>query len=307
MKIINYYLELNQSRNLDIQTMMEQANGDHLLQYSLQIKILQLGSIFRISSKYYNIFFASAGIRYDHHNRFGKVFTYRIAPAYFLKSTSTKFKATYGTGFKSPSLYYLFDPSYGNPNLKPEKSKGWDAGIEQYFFNYKLTLGLTYFNNSFTDLFGYDAGFKTINIDKAETKGIELYLQTLSMYNFSLTSNYTYTLSKDQSVGEVNSGKDLVRRPRNKLAFNLSYSLNKTSLNLEILNVGEREDDDFTISQRVKLKSYTLVNIAGSYKISALLSFTGRIENLFNTKYEEVLYYGTPGLSAYIGAKVNLK
>ncbi|MGA7836910.1 MAG: TonB-dependent receptor, partial [Ignavibacteriaceae bacterium] len=120
-------------------------------------------------------FFASIGARYDHHEKFGSVVTFRIAPAYVFWSTGTKIKATYGTGFKAPSLFYLYDPAYGNPDLSPEKSKGWDAGIEQYLFGYKLTAGVTYFHNSFTDLFGFDSNFKTININKSETKGVEVY------------------------------------------------------------------------------------------------------------------------------------
>ena len=68
-----------------------------------------------------NSFFGTVGIRYDHHNKFGSSVTYRFAPAYIIWATGTKFKATVGTGFKSPSLFYLFDPAYGNTELTPEK------------------------------------------------------------------------------------------------------------------------------------------------------------------------------------------
>ena len=82
-------------------------------------------------------FFATAGARLDRHTRSGTAVTYRIAPAYFLEATGTRFKATLGTGFKSPSLYQLYAPGtfwgpIGNERLKPEESRGWDAGIEQY-------------------------------------------------------------------------------------------------------------------------------------------------------------------------------
>jgi vitamin B12 transporter len=97
--------------------------------------------------------FGTAGIRYDDHERFGSAFTYKFAPAFFFWDSGIKFKATIGTGFKAPSLYYLFDPTYGNPRLDPEKSFGWDAGIEQYLWNSKLWLA-TYFENYFKDLFG---------------------------------------------------------------------------------------------------------------------------------------------------------
>jgi len=70
-------------------------------------------------------FFATAGMRYDKNQMFGGVTTFRIAPAYLINSTNTKIKMSYGTGFKAPSLFYLYDPSYRNPNLQPGKSKGW--------------------------------------------------------------------------------------------------------------------------------------------------------------------------------------
>ncbi|MGE5350612.1 MAG: TonB-dependent receptor plug domain-containing protein [Acidobacteriota bacterium] len=251
--------------------------------------------------------FMSLGARYDYHEKFGSVVTYRIAPAYFINATSTKLKATYATGFKSPSLYYLYDPTFGNPALKPEKSKGFDMGFEQYFMNNKVTAGVTYFNNTFSDLIGYDNSFKTINIAKAEANGWELFLSASSVYNFNFGFNYSYTLSRDKSSESLEKDMQLLRRPKNKFGLNAGYEFNKAKLNLEVLNVGEREDKDFTLFTRVPLKSYTLVNLAASYDINPLLKVYGRVDNMLNTKYEEVLFYGTPGRSAYIGLKLNFE
>ncbi|MEN8193952.1 MAG: TonB-dependent receptor, partial [Bacteroidota bacterium] len=58
----------------------------------------------------FNNLFGTIGIRYDDNELFGSEITYRIAPTYFISSTSTKLKATYGTGFKAPSLFRLYDP-----------------------------------------------------------------------------------------------------------------------------------------------------------------------------------------------------
>lgn len=78
-------------------------------------------------------FFLSLGLRYDQHNLFDSKLTYRISPAYMLWESGTKFKMNIGTGFKSPSLFYLYESYFGNKDLRPEKSFGIDAGIEQYF------------------------------------------------------------------------------------------------------------------------------------------------------------------------------
>ena len=112
------------------------------------------GIYFQDQLKIGDEFFTSAGVRLDKHDKFGSSFTYRIAPAYIIWKTGTKLKATVGTGFKAPSLFYLYDPAFGNPDLNPEKSLGWDAGIEQFFWNEGLSFGVTYFENDYKDLFG---------------------------------------------------------------------------------------------------------------------------------------------------------
>ncbi len=250
-------------------------------------------------------FFGTAGIRYDTHQKFGSSVTYRLTPAFFFRDSGIKLKATVGTGFKAPSLYYLFDPAYGNPDLDPEKSFGWDAGIEQYFTN--STIGLTYFRNFFDDLFGFDDNFKTINIDKAESSGIEFYFTSTPFKEFQLKANFTYTDIKNKSDNSPDKDKPLIRRPNVKITLNMNYDFQeKANMNCEIIFVSRRDDLDFSFfpAVRVKLQSYTLVNLSASYQFFEFLQIYGRIENLFDTKYEEVLGYTTPGLSGYGGIKI---
>lgn len=251
-----------------------------------------------------NNLYTSVGLRFDDHEKFGGKVTYRIAPAYYLSATSTKFKFTYGTGYKAPSLFYLFDPAFGNPDLKPEESKGWDAGFEQYLLNSKISFGLTYFRTDFNELIGFDENFVTVNIDKAQTSGIEFFASYKNSKNFNINLNYTYVSAKDKSPGVLKESEDLIRRPNNKLNMNINYMpLTDLNLNINTSFVGERKDDDFESypSKRVTLKSYTLVDFAASYKLINQLSINGRIENIFDTEYEEILYYGTLGRSFYMG------
>ncbi len=308
-------LKLNTSNTVvfGFETETEKAYSDYLSisewgPYSSVVpasKATTTGLYLEEQSNLFNSFFSTVGVRWDKHDKFGSEVTYRIAPAYFLRLTDTKFKATYGTGFKSPALYYLYDPIYGNPDLKPEKSKGWDAGVEQFLFNYFLNVGVTYFHNEFTDLIGYDANFKSINIDKAETKGVEVTLGTSSFYNFTVKANYTYTDTKDKSTGTADSDKELLRRPRNKFAVNINYNLNALNLNLEVVNIGKRADKDFSVYPvaRVNLKDYTLVNLSAAYQLFNNLKLYGKIDNILNEDYEEVLFYGTPERSFYGGIK----
>jgi vitamin B12 transporter len=252
--------------------------------------------------------FVTLGARYDDHSKFGSQFTYRIAPAFMLWETNTKFKATIGTGFKAPSLYYLYDPAYGNENLNPEESFGWDLGIEQYLFAQNFSIGTTYFYNKFSDMFGFDyVTLKTINIKEAVTKGFELYIEAKPVDELSLKANYTFTDAKDTSPDSPDFDKKLVRRPESKFGFYTSYSfIPKANINAEVIWVGVREDVDFSTYQRIELKGYVLINLAAHYDVFDFLRLNARIENLLDTDYEEVYGYGTAGLSFYGGIKLSL-
>ena len=125
--------------------------------------------------KLWDSWFTTLGIRLDDHSRFGSETTYRIASAYLIRQTGTKFKGTYGTGFKAPSLYQLYS-QYGDQNLDPEESTGWDIGVEQSLFDKKLILGATYFSNEFDELIEFESDTsKYINVAEAEAKGVEVF------------------------------------------------------------------------------------------------------------------------------------
>jgi len=254
-------------------------------------------------------FFTTLGARYDHHNQFGSVFTYRIAPAYIFWKTGTKLKANFGTGFKAPSLFYLFDPAYGNPNLNPEKSLGWDAGVEQFFWKEGFSIGVTYFFNKFEDMFGFDpVTFKTININKAETNGVEIFAKASLIYGFDIKTNYTYTNAKDKSENTPDYNKKLVRRPEHKAGLFVSYSYNDgTNANIEFIYVGSREEPDFiNYPARIIMPDYFLINFAAHYDLFSFLRCKIRIENLLDKQYEEVYGYGTAGFSVYGGISLNI-
>ncbi|MHB9040593.1 MAG: TonB-dependent receptor plug domain-containing protein [Melioribacteraceae bacterium] len=253
-----------------------------------------------------NSFFTTVGLRYDNNQRFGNVTTFRIAPAFLINSTGTKLRMSYGSGFKAPSLFYLFDPAFGNPNLQPEKSNGWDLGIDQSFESGQYNFGITYFNLVLDNMFGFDSNFRTVNIAKASSRGIEFTASIINVRDFSLSANYTFTETKDDYELSPDYNKPLLRRPKQQANFDINYRVNdKTSFNFQLHYVGKRDDKDFSTfpASRVSIPDYTLVNIASSYKLFDYLELTARIENLFNKQYEEALYYGTLGRSFYAGVK----
>ena len=70
--------------------------------------------------------------------------------------------------------------------------------------------------------------------------------------------------------------------------------------------VGEREDLDFSVfpSERVVLDAYAVWRIAAAWDARPSVRLFGRIENVFDAEYEDVLDFGTSGRAAYVGATV---
>uniref|UniRef100_A0A832G6K9 TonB-dependent receptor n=1 Tax=Ignavibacterium album TaxID=591197 RepID=A0A832G6K9_9BACT len=254
-------------------------------------------------------FFTSAGIRIDKHNKFGTSVTYQIAPAIMFWETGTKIKATFGTGYKAPSLFYLYDPAFGNSELKPEKSFGVDFGFEQYFWKENFSFGTTFFLNNYKEMFGFDPNtFVTININKAQTSGIEFFTKFKPLDNIFLKANYTFTKAFDKSDGISPEDEILLRRPEHKAGLFISFDYNnRINSSFEAIYVGKRYDKDFSTfpAERVTLDSYLLLNIAASYSLTDYLQLFGRIENILDKDYEEVYGYGTPGISFYAGLSFN--
>ncbi len=253
--------------------------------------------------KLWDSWFTTLGVRLDDHSRFGSETTYRIASAYLVRQTGTKLKGTYGTGFKAPTLYQLYS-QYGDKNLDPEESTGWDIGVEQSLFDKKLILGATYFSNEFDELIEFESGTsKYINVAKAEARGVEVFASARPIDDLTLRASYTYTDTEDKATG-----KDLLRRAKNKLGFDVNYRfIGKGNVNLGLVYVGKRDDNDYSTwpAKRVELNDYVLVNLAASYDITKNIQIFGRAENLLDEDYEEVKGFGTPGISAYAGIKLS--
>lgn len=247
--------------------------------------------------------FSSAGLRVDDHSEFGSELTWRIAPGYTIESSGTTFRASYGTGFKAPSLSQLYS-SFGNPDLEAEEVKSIDAGIEQMFWDDRANFGFSYFYNDYDQLISFNPDtFVVENIAEATTEGFEVYAGVMLIDDLELSAHYTFTETEDKATSE-----ELLRRPENKVSVKLSYDAEPFSANLSVSYIGQREDNDFSTfpAARVKLDSYTLVDLAASYRLCPYAEIFARVENIFDEDYQEVLGYGTLGAAGYGGIRVEL-
>jgi vitamin B12 transporter len=271
------------------------------------------GAYAELQSEFAQRFFVVSNIRHDKNERFGEATTYRIAPAVLLPVTETKLKASYGTGFKAPTLNQLFVSFpdfffFANPNLRPEESTGYDVGFEQPLFNNVVRFGATYFHNDITNLItsGLDpvrgAPNRTnINIGKAETSGVEAFVMVKPVDWLWFRADYTYTDAFDRTTN-----LQLLRRPRHKASFTAAWMpIDPLTLSATVLHVGEWIDGnrDFSIP-RLVAPGFTVVNVAADYRINEYAKVFARIDNLFDERYQDPTGFLRPGFAVYGGVRL---
>ncbi len=252
-------------------------------------------------------FYDSASVRYDDNSRYGSKTTWHVAPVLALAATDTRLHASYGTGFKAPSLEQLFEsfPAFfffANPNLKPETSAGYDVGLDQTLFG--VTGGVTWFHNNIKNLIETDpVTFSTdVNIGRARTQGFETYLAWQPLDTLKLRADYTYTEAEDADLHQ-----ELVRRPKNKVSGDARWqAMDALSLDASLLYVGSWIDGsrDFSVS-RLDAHPYWTADLAASYALTDTLALTGRVNNLFDKHYVNPVGFLQPGVAYYAGIKAS--
>ncbi len=257
----------------------------------------------------------TAGIRRDDHNTFGGKTTLAANGVYSPNDGATTIRASYGEGFKTPSLFQLFS-DFGNTALNPESSKGWDAGITQKLLDGTIEVGATWFHRNTSNQIVFvgcgaqvgictDRPFGTYdNVARARAQGLEFGLKLKPVEAFTVQANYSYISSEDKITDF-----QLIRRPKHSVNASLDYDWSfglKTGIS--VTHTGKSFDTDFDANFnaiRAVLESYVLVDLRASFPITKGVSLYGRIENLFDEQYETILRYGTPGRAAYAGVRLS--
>ena len=248
--------------------------------------------------------FFTAGTRQDHYNLAGTANTYRLTNLFRLPGTETALRGSLGTGFKSPTIFQLYDPFSGNLALQPEESKGWDVGLEQPLFDGDLVLATTYFRNDFDNLIDFDPGtFAYFNIASALSTGVEVSAFARLTESSEATLTYTHLDTLDRATD-----LPLLRRPGNRvsLALNRRFWSDRLNASTTFIYVDNRPDRDFTQfpAPLVTLSKYLVVNAALTWQATPNWQWFIRGDNLTNEVYQEAFGFGTPGVSGFAGGSV---
>lgn len=222
---------------------------------------------------------------------------------------ATRLHGSFGTGIRPPNGFELAFTD--NPNLKPERSVSFDAGVEQRFWNDRAVVDLTCFFNRFTDQIIFLSGplsnlstFLSDNLANSRALGAELSFRVRPTRSVELGGHYT-RLETDVLAVEGTSlarfpfevGQPLLRRPRHSGGFNVTWHRDRLTANLNgylrgrVLDV---EPNFGAFGGIFPNKGYVLANTGLAYRLPGGLELYGRLNNFLNQKYEESL--GFPAL-----------
>ena len=222
--------------------------------------------------------------------------TWRATAAYLIPETGTKLRASGGTGGKAPTLFQLFAPVNGNPALSPETSIGFDAGIDQTFLDGRAMVSATYFSNDFDDLISFDSVTQRyFNTARAQTSGVEIEGGLVVVPDIArISAAYTFLHAKD-----LVTNLTLQRRPDQvgRVALTLT-PLAGLVVEPRLTFVSKRYSGN---NETLPLPGYGRLDIYSEYRIDETWKVFGRIENVTDRRYQEVLNYGTTGRAAYAG------
>jgi len=296
---------------------------------SLIVSRLNLGYYLQLQSEPVTGAVLVAGLRLDDNAAFGTFVTYRAGASYNF-SFGTSLHGSIGKAFKEPTFLenYANTPfAIGNPDLAPERSLSWEVGAGQRLWNERLVLEAVYFDQRFRDMIQYtfvtenpgDPNY--MNVAAADASGIEFKIEATVAAGLTLGGDYTYLNTVVTDAGFDSepddafvAGERLLRRPTNHLSAFGQYRFlrGRALMGLRIDYVGDRDDRDFSQfpTSRVTLQAYTRVDANAEFKVLARrrapldLTLTGRVANVFDERYQEVVGFPARGRVVVVGGRV---
>src|SRR5438128_2275172 len=232
----------------------------------------------------------------------------KTRPVTWWESTARVSRYQNNAGFRAPTFNDLFFPDFGNPDLQPERSMSWDAGVDQKLWQGRIRLGLTYFHNDFTNLITCCVSIPTapfggpVNVGAARSVGVEFTSEADILPNLVGYVNYTFTDTKN-----LVTGRWLPREPQHRWNIGLTWEpIRRLSLFTQVYVVTQQWE---TFGE-VYNSGYTRVDMGGTYRVLEKynwvqgLDLIVRVQNLLNEGYAEVRGFPALGTNVLVGLRV---
>ncbi len=252
----------------------------------------------------------TGGVRVEHSSVFGTELAPRGAVTFRLPS-QTFFRLSAARGVQEPSLLENFAREayfVGNPALKPETTRSYEAGLFREFFSRRLRAEASFFRNSFDDLILFD--FSTSpgswkNVQQSWARGFELS-GTARLAKFArVRGGYTRLYTRITASNDpAQIGRPLLRRPRNAGSVSLELAPRRWSFAMGARIVGDRADSDFLQPAVLRNPGYEYVFVSGAFQAASHVEPFVRIGNLLDESYQEVLGYAALSRNATGGVRL---
>ena len=248
---------------------------------------------------------ALVGVRHDVHSDFGGATTPGASLSFAPGDGPWRMKASYGEGFKAPTLFQLFS-DFGNPALAPERAKGWDAGIEAGWVDGRLTVAVTGFGRTTTDQIDFvscfgnplaacaERPFGTYdNVARTRAKGVEAGVGLTPTEGLTVSFAYTFLDARNRAEGSASFDNLLPRRPRHTAALVADWTApSGWSLGATFSHASASFDN--AANTRL-IGDRLLLDLRGAVPLGDRFELYGRVTNLTDSIYETASFYGQPG------------
>jgi len=210
-------------------------------------------------------------------------------------------RASGGAGIKAPSFFESYGTSsfaLGNPDLKPERARTYDGGVDLRF-GPGFRLQATYFHHQYLDQIAYKiVSFAPFvgtyeNLGETQASGFEFSSEWRPSSHFRLISNYTVqdteVVTSTSTDPLLAAGTELRRRPRHQGSVTAEVAIARGTIAATLMSVGKRADSDFLGIGLKENPGFTRVDLRAAYRIGNQARLLAAVENVGNATYQEVL------------------
>lgn len=237
------------------------------------------------------------GGRINDHSIYKTNRTYTFNPSYSLTDKWHVF-ASASTGYKTPSLFQLFDKYSGNESLKAEESKNYEAGLS--FQDKRISARSIYFYRDIKNGIDYNyTTFQYFNYVKQVVKGAELEMTLKPVSYLTINANYTYLSPRETSQNRITDQDTityhyLLRRPKNSLNATIGVQPVKPFyISFSGKYISNRYDAGGYQVADVLLKSYAVFSAYAGYTYKKNTKLFAQAQNLFNKRFYDVYGYNS--------------
>lgn len=241
----------------------------------------------------------SAGARRDEFSNFDGATTARAAAAWSIRNRLI-LRASWGEGFRAPTLFELNFQQFGvtpNPDLRPERAHGFDAGVEWRSSGEtpRLLIGATVFETRTRDLIDFSTARNGyFNISRSRARGVEAQASWRPTGWLEASASYTLLDAED-----LDTDAAVLRQPRHRGSASVTLAPTRRLSVAAALFANGRESD-FPTDNR----AFARLDLRASMALSPTVDVFGRIENMTDADYQDISGYGETGRAAYAGFRV---